>query len=357
MIDQSVAGKLAARIAKDGSISIADYMDVVAEAYYSRDKIFGREGDFITAPEISQIFGELIGLWCVTAWQALDQPRQFNLVECGPGRGTLMADALRAVTDIAAPFIRAASIHLLERSPNLRKQQQETLYGHDIEWHNDLSTLPDGPMIIVGNEFLDALPIRQFEKVDTGWCERLIDHGPTGFSFVTSSFLTDLVEETFDDAPIGSILELSEAVQETVGSMARLCTEQRGVALMIDYGHAYSEVGDTLQAVRRHAYHPVLDEPGIADLTAHVDFAAVTEAARTEGAQVCGPVEQGLWLRRLGIVVRQAQLSEGRAPQDAAAIQSSVRRLIEPDGMGALFKVIALAPPDIAPLAGFEVGT
>ncbi len=355
MSDQSVTDELAARIAKDGPISIAVYMDVVAENYYARGEAFGKDGDFITAPEISQVFGELVGLWCATAWQALDQPRLINLVEFGPGRGTLMADALRTVSDVAAPFFKAASLHLIERSRALRAQQQHSLRDYDVEWHDDLSMLPYGPVIFIGNEFLDALPIRQFEKMETGWHERLIEQDDGGFAFVAAPIPSDAIDHTYDDSPAGSILEQSDAIQDIVKQMAQCCVERHGVALMIDYGHTHSDVGDTLQAVQHHSYHPVLEAPGTADLTAHVDFAAIKQVARSEGAHVYGPVEQGLWLNRLGAPVREAQLCEGKSSEDASIIKDSIHRLIAPDGMGTLFKVIAFASPKIGPLAGFEV--
>lgn len=352
----TLVDQLLTQIKQHGPMSVAAYMGAVADAYYARGRVFGKDGDFITAPEISQVFGELVGLWCVTAWQALGQPRNFHLVECGPGRGTLMADALRTVWDVAPAFARSASLHFVERSQALREEQRRTLAAYDIEWHEGLSTLPDGPIIIVANEFLDALPISQFVKTSAGWCERMVTHGADGFEFTVASLPHTAIDETFDDAPTGSILEQSEAVEGAVTEMAALCAERPGIALLIDYGHTITDVGDTLQAIKNHAFHPVLEAPGDADITAHVDFAAVAQTARSTGASIHGPVEQGLWLKRLGAEVRETQLSTGKSKAEATAIRDSVQRLIDPDKMGALFKVIALGPADCVPLSGFSAG-
>jgi NADH dehydrogenase [ubiquinone] 1 alpha subcomplex assembly factor 7 len=346
--------RLVTQISKQGPISFATYMEAVADAYYARGTVFGKAGDFITAPEVSQVFGELVGLWCVTTWQALGQPRNFNLVECGPGRGTLMADALRTVWDIAPAFARSASLHLVERSDALRNEQRKTLAAYDINWHNGLSTLPDGPVILIANEFLDALPISQFIKTPSGWCERLVAHDTDGFRFTTAPLPHPEIGNAFDDAPTDSILEQSNAVQEATSRIAALCVDNLGAALLIDYGHTFSDVGDTVQAVKNHAYHPVLKSPGDADITAHVDFAAVAQSARAQGASIHGPVEQGPWLIRLGAEVREVQLSEGKTGTEIQAIHSSIHRLIDPQGMGGLFKVIAFGPNGIAPLSGFE---
>lgn len=353
--DTSIADALAARIRENGPITIAEYVEVAAEAYYARKKVFGKDGDFITAPEISQVFGELVGLWCVTAWQALDQPRNFHFVELGPGRGTLMADILRTIYDIAPKFVHAASLHLVERSQALRTEQKKCLAAYHPEWHDDISTLPDGPVILVANEFLDALPIEQFVKTPAGWCERLVTHDKDGFSYAVAPLPSSHAGAAFHDVEDGSILEQSDAVEKVVTQLGTLCVERPAIALVIDYGHTVSSVGETLQAVKKHKYHPVLEKPGEADLTAHVDFAAAAQAARAAGAKIHGPVEQGLWLKRLGIEVRQAQLLEGKTKSEASAIESSISRLVASEQMGSLFKVIAFGPPDIQALAGFEV--
>ena len=355
MSGPSISDVLGKRITRDGPISVAKYMEAVAKVYYAGGNVFGKNGDFVTAPEVSQIFGELIGIWCVTAWQALGQPRNLNLIECGPGRGTLIADALRAIKEVAPSFLESASVHLVERSQSLRKQQEKLLEIYNIEWHKDFSTLRNGQVIIIGNEFLDALPTRQFEKTNLGWCERLVNYKHKEFSYCLDSNPTKMIDETYDDACLGSIIEYSEAVEDFIRQMAQLCMDEHGVGLMIDYGHIQSGIGETLQALRNHAYHPILKEPGTADITAHVDFALVEQAARSMGVEIWGPLEQGLWLTRIGANVRQTQLCAGKSTEDIKAIRSGVRRLVEPSSMGSLFKVIAFAPPGVGPLAGFKV--
>lgn len=352
--NNDVSATLIARIKEGGPISVAEFMDIVSEAYYARGDVFGRDGDFVTAPEISQVFGELVGLWAVTAWHALGQPRDFHLVECGPGRGTLMADVMRTVADIAPKFMHAASIHLVERSPTLRSKQAQTLAAYHPKWHDDLCSLPDDPLIVIANEFLDALPIEQFVRTASGWCERFVDIAEDGFTFQTASLPSPQIGEAFYDAETGSILEKSAAVESVVTDLGLLCVERPAVALIIDYGHTVSSVGETLQAVKKHKYHSVLDQPGAADVTAHVDFAAAAQAARAVGARVHGPVGQGLWLKRLGIDVRKAQLSEGKTTTETNTINTSIERLVAPEHMGELFKVVALGPQSVLALAGFE---
>ena len=355
MTKSDLTHELANQIAAEGPMTVAAYMEKASQVYYDSGEVFGKSGDFITAPDISQVFGELIGLWCVTAWQALGAPRHFNFVECGPGRGTLMVDALRAIAGAEPSFIKEMTLHFIERSSALRKQQEAALPHFDIEWHDSIETVPQAPSIIIGNEFLDALPIRQFVRTAEGWNERLIDWDGSQFKFITAAQPSHDVDDTFDDAASGSVLEKSEAVESVVKQVANHSTIHDGAVLMIDYGYARSDVGDSLQAVRKHTYHDVLSDPGTADITAHVDFSMVAQAARSEGAQVFGPVEQGLWLRRLGATVRETQLSAGKSKDQVAAIRNGVRRLIEPDGMGALFKVIAFASPNAGALAGFEI--
>ena len=355
MTKTDITQDLVDRITTEGPLSIAAYMESVAKAYYNSGTVFGRGGDFITAPEISQVFGELVGLWCVTTWQALGRPNRINVVECGPGRGTLMADALRAIQGAEPHFLQSMDIHFVERSPALQKQQKIALPDFDVQWHRNLETLPNGPIIILGNEFLDALPIKQYEKTPQGWRERLVDWEGVQFRFVVADTPSPDIDCAFDDAPDGSILERSDAVEAMARQMALFCMAQSGAALMIDYGYSRMDTGDSLQAVRDHAYHEVLTEPGTADITAHVDFSLVAQAVRSEGADVFGPLEQGLWLRRLGATVREAQLCEGKPQDQVRAIRNSIRRLIEPDAMGSLFKAIAFASPGTGTLAGFEV--
>ena len=339
---------LIARIQRDGAISVADYMDAVATAYYARGDVFGTDGDFITAPEISQTFGELIGLWCAVVWQNMGAPTSFRLVECGPGRGTLMADLLRAAARIPG-FTAAADVHLVERSQALRTRQRETLKDHKVTWHDDLAAVPPGPAILVANEFLDALPIRQFEMTGNGWMERFITADETGALRFTLKFGTPAEAPP---AATGAIFETSPAVTDFVATLTKRIAGNGGAALLIDYGHIRTAVGETLQAVKKHRPCGVFETPGEADLTAHVDFAAVAKAAA--GLTVHGPVEQGTWLASLGIKLRGVQLAKGKPPAAVETITAGIGRLTQADAMGALFKVIALTHPSLATPDGFQ---
>ncbi len=380
MSEETLARLLARRILLDGPLTVSAFM---AEAlghprlgYYSRQDPFGAGGDFTTAPEISQMFGELVGLWCVDSWARLGGPAPFHLVELGPGRGTLMRDALRAAA-VVPEFRAAATLHLVETSPTLRARQRDTLApllaplldDAAIHWHDHLAQVPEGPTLLVANEFFDALPIRQVQKSNHGWFERLVDLDPSGteeaprFRFVLEAFGSSgnrLVPDALrDSAAEGAVVEVSPASLAVARVIGERLAAHPGAALLIDYGYGHGPaVGDTLQALRRHAYAPVLEDPGEADLTAHVDFAALAAAARAAGAEAFGTVDQGDWLTALGIRQRAAILSAKATPAQAADIRSALARLVEPERMGRLFKLLALvspgAFPDGAAPAGFE---
>ena len=340
-----------------GPIPLHDAMATAAEAYYARGSVFGRDGDFITAPEISQIFGELIGLWCAVVWQRMGMPSSFRLVECGPGRGTLMADLLRAGARVSG-FTEAADIHLVERSATLRARQRETLASRHVTWHDGVDAVPPGPAIFVANEFADALPIRQFVRLEVGWAECCVGLENHAFAFVDMPVPDAPVPETLKNAPVDSVFEVCPGARRWISHVAARIVQEGGAALIIDYGHTASALGDTLQAVKHHKYHPVLEDLGNADLTAHVDFQALGDAARGAGAAVLGPVPQGTWLAQLGLKLRLAQLTQGMSVAHAAAISDAARRLATPDGMGLLFKVMAvvcsdLVNPALATLDGF----
>ena len=320
--------------------------------YRTRDPL-GARGDFTTAPEISQMFGELIGLWAAEVWRAMGEPSPVRLVELGPGRGTLMADALRAARALPA-FRSATAVHLVETSPALRARQEAALApaGAPVSWLGDLAEVPDGPAIVVANEFFDALPIRQFIGTERGWCERLVGLSEGGLAF-------GLAPEPAGDVPLpvrpGAMLEWPAAGVAVMGRLAARLAAQGGAALVIDYGHARSGFGDTLQAVRHHAYADPLADPGEADLTAHVDFALLASAGRSAGATVQGPLPQGDFLRALGIDSRAATLKRRATPAQAGAVDAAVARLAGTgEGqMGELFKVLGLCAPDLPPLPGF----
>ena len=309
--------------------------------YYATHDPFA---DFTTAPEISQVFGELLGLWAAVTWRLLGAPTPVSMVEMGPGRGTLMADALRAIDRAAPDFRAAAAIHLVETSPRLRAVQSERI--GDAVWHDAIDTVPDGPMILLGNEFLDALPIRQFVRRGSGWTERFV--GAEGF-----------IEEPSDDDPAieameGDVAERCEAAEAIAAAVAARLVRHRGAALFLDYGPEFSAAGESLQAIAGGQPADPLCPPGSADLTAHVDFARIGAVARAVGAAVEGPVPQGLFLARLGLFQRTNKLARHLPVRQAAAMMEGARRLAEPDRMGRLFNAIALVSPSVGELPGFE---
>jgi len=302
-------------------MSVADYMAEVSAFYYGTRDPFGAAGDFITAPEVSQIFGELIGAWCADYWQRMGAPDPVLLVELGPGRGTLMADALRATRAVPG-FAKAVRLHLIEQSPVLRRMQQEKLADYAPAFHDDIATLPQEPMLLVANEFLDALPIHQYEQHGLGWYERLVGLDERGenltFCLAPQSTLLDGVPSGARWENEGKIREACPAAEklgEELGIRLRRCG---GAALIIDYGYDWrlgrGALGDTLQALRRHQHVPVLEAPGTSDVTAHVDFSAFAHAGKYGNAAVHGPVTQREFLLQLGLEARKAKLLE-RATQ------------------------------------------
>jgi NADH dehydrogenase [ubiquinone] 1 alpha subcomplex assembly factor 7 len=356
------------RIALEGPLTVADYM---AEAlahpehgyYMGRDPL-GAAGDFVTAPEVSQMFGELLGLWCAVVWRAAGAPDPVRLVELGPGRGTLMADALRAAR--AAPdFLAAVRLHLVEASPALKARQEEALAALPLaeppRWHVGFDQVPEGPLLLVANEFFDALPVRQFQRTPGGWSERLVDAGGPGgaLRFVLAPPrpephpLVRLACPEAAEAPAGAVVEVSPAGLALTHAIGERLEADGVAALIVDYGYVRG-FGDTLQAVRRHAFHDPLAEPGAADLTAHVNFAALARAAAEGGARPCGPVGQGEFLSRLGIAARAEALAAGAGPDGATEIAAALKRLIGPEEMGTLFKALALVPSARPAPPGFE---
>jgi len=362
--------RIKALIAREGPISIARYVGLCLgdpdHGYYMTRAPIGAGGDFITAPEISQMFGELIGLWCVDTWTKMGAPEALVLAELGPGRGTLMADAMRAAR-IVPDFATAARLHLVETSPVLRECQGETLTALGLEpfWHGHVGTLPDGPAIVIANEFFDALPVRQFERTGRGWRERGVILSPEGrlaIGYLDAPPAPDEIPDAYADAAVDSVIELSAAGTDMIGSLAARFAASPGALLAIDYGHDRPGTGDTLQAVTAHAYAPVFERPGEVDLTAHVDFAALAAAARARGAAVFGPMPQGAFLRSLGMAERAERLSRSAAPAQVRDIEAALQRLTGDsmagrDGaMGTLFKVMAVASADLPTLEPFGMG-
>lgn len=335
-------------IATGGPISIAHYMAESNARYYTSRDPLGEAGDFITAPEISQMFGELIGLWLADVWIRAGRPEPVHYVELGPGRGTLAADAMRA----ARRYGLSPRVHLVETSTPLKALQAERNPG--AFWHDDLSTLPaDGPLLVVANEFLDALPVRQLVRTAAGWRERMVGlDGDRLVPVAGAQPMDAAVPEDRRDSAEGAIIETSPAMAAIVYEVAGRLAAQGGAALFIDYGHAEQRLGSTLQAVRAHRKVDVFASPGEADLTAHVDFATLAAVARSRGVRWLGTVEQGRFLRSLGIEARADALA-AFSPGHAAAIRSACERLIGEGQMGALFKVMGLAAESWPESAGF----
>lgn len=365
-LDQNLARHLQSLIRGHGPLTVEQWMGQVLGhpefGYYMTAEPFGVKGDFTTSPEISQMFGEMLGLWAAHTWQQIGAPPLVQLVELGPGRGSLMADALRAAA--AAPdFAAAIDVHLVETSPCLRAVQQVTLSEFNVTWHDNLAGVPAGPMILLCNELFDALAIRQFLHTADGWRERLVDLDPDSspdaptFRFVASpgpSMAMALVDEAVQDAPEGSVAELCPSGLRLASDIATRVQAQGGAALIIDYGHAQSQPGDTLQAVSKHDSYHVLAAPGHIDVCALVDFGMLGRAVREAGGHVSGPREQGGFLNALGIETR-AQILKAKQPATAGEkIDAALERLTGADAMGKLFKVMAITPAGAPHPAGFE---
>lgn len=354
--------RIAALIARAGPITVADYMAMCLGdpeyGYYMAREPFGRGGDFVTAPEVSQVFGELIGLWAISTWTAIGSPPSLVLAELGPGRGTLMADLLRAAR-VRPAFLAAAEVHLVETSPRLRAVQEATLAGHRVNWHAAMDTLPPGPAIVVANEFFDALPIRQYVRGREDWAERMVGldgEGRLAFGLrPVDGAAPSLPSLPADGGAVAqAVVEVSPAATAIMGASAGRVAKEGGAFLAIDYGYEGPAFGDTLQAVRRHAFADPLADPGEADLTAHVDFGALAMAATDEGARAWPLLTQGAFLSRLGIAARAERLAAGKDAATTAAIAAAVRRLTAPDAMGTLFKVLGVSQSGLAALPGFD---
>ena len=360
--------RLIARIRAAGPISVEAYLEAAlydrGHGYYRTQGAIGSAGDFITAPEVSQVFGEAVGVWIAATWQALSAPDPVQLVEFGPGRGTLLADALRTIGQVAPRLVPALRLHLIETSRTLAAMQARALAGVGLTappvWHERLDSVPAGPMIALANEFFDALPIRQFVRAGDGWRERRVGLAADGLALAfVEGLATDVPARlaAFADAGEGDIAETCPAGEALAAALAARLAESCGAALLIDYGHAGPVPGDTLQAVRGHRYACPLDRPGETDLSHHVDFQALAAAAQGTAAQAAGvtnhgPIPQGLFLARLGAGERAEALAAAE-PARADAIVSAVRRLLHPGRMGLLFKAFAIAGPGLDPLPGF----
>jgi NADH dehydrogenase [ubiquinone] 1 alpha subcomplex assembly factor 7 len=355
--------EIKALIARDGPITIERYMALALAhpdfGYYMSRDPFGASGDFTTAPEISQMFGELLGLWAAEVWTSMGSPNPVRLVELGPGRGTLMSDALRAAR-IVPKFRAALDVWLMETSPTLASMQHELLLdsGVAVAWVQKLDEIPAGPVIVIGNEFLDALPVRQFVRVGGQWRERTVRLNHEGnLAFDVATTPEPYIQA---NAPNGKVLEVNPSGHRFMFELGARLVKQGGAALLIDYGHSVTGLGDTLQALRAHRYVDPLAAPGECDLTVHVDFAAMARSACAAGAAVYGPIDQGDFLRAIGIDLRAKALADRADPERAEELKHARDRLVGKGKgeMGALFKAMAVAnrrvpsPPGFRPDAG-----
>jgi len=350
-----LAAILQARISRTGPITLADYMAECLlhpkHGYYSTADPFGTAGDFTTAPEISQMFGELIGLSLAQCWIDQGRPTPFTLAELGPGRGTLMADILRASAAVPG-FREAAQVHLVEASAPLRARQAKAV--PEATWHDDIAGLPQQATFLVANEFFDALPMRQFSRDAAGWREHMVgldDAGALAFGKSSPAPIA-LLDHRLDDTQPGDVVEIMPALPAIGATIGDRITQNGGAALMIDYGD-WRALGDTFQALRKHKQADPFADPGNADLTAHVDFEAIALAAHPAcHTRLC---TQGVFLERLGITQRAQALAKNMTDETLAQHIAAHRRLTHPAEMGNLFKVIGLYPADAAPPPGLTI--
>lgn len=345
--------RIARLVEAGGPMSLADYMHLAmadpVHGYYASRTAIGAGGDFVTAPEVSQMFGELVGVWCASVWLAAGSPAPFVLAEIGPGKGTLMADLLRATARVPG-FHEAARVRLVETSPAMRAAQQQALacFGLDIGWRLTMDELDAHPLLLVANEFLDVLPVRQYVKAGGAWRERCVVAGDDGrLSTVLGAGVVDpaLLPAGHRDEPDGAVFEHAPAREAWAAQLAEKLGERGGAALLIDYGHGASGFGDTFQAMRGHAAADPFEEPGKADLTAHVDFARLAEAVTAAGALASQVRTQGDFLLAMGLAERAGRLGRGKSAEEQTRIRLQAERLALPDQMGSLFKTMALCAP------------
>jgi NADH dehydrogenase [ubiquinone] 1 alpha subcomplex assembly factor 7 len=360
--DSPLQSEIKKLIKSTGPMPVWRYMELCLvhpqHGYYIARDPLGREGDFTTAPEVSQMFGELLGLWVASGWKAIGSPPVLRLVELGPGRGTMMADALRALR-VLPPLYQSLSIHMVEINPVLRDKQKGTLSDvRNIAWCDSIDEIPEGPAVILANEYFDALPIHQVVRRENGWHERVVELDENGKLIFGAApepiprfevLLPPLVRA----APVGAIFEWRPDTE--IMKIASRVRDQDGAALIIDYGHMRSDAGDTFQAIARHSFADPLKAPGEADVTAHVDFQALARGAEDLGARIHGPVTQGEFLKRIGIETRAVTLMAKATHEVSEDISAALKRLTDSGrgGMGSMFKAMAISEPRLTSLAGF----
>ncbi len=347
--------RIVRQIGTDGPMPVSQYMTIALfdpeHGYYTTREPIGAAGDFITAPEISQMFGELVAVWLYGAWTAAGQPDRITLAEIGPGRGTLTADLVRTLRQIAPQMLEGAQTVLVETSPRLRTVQQETLakVGIEARWVTGAGALPDQPLFIAGNEIFDAVPMRQYVKAGGQWLERMVgldDDGALHFMAGAGTLEAALLPPGAEARPDGAIFEVSPQRAALMSDIAARISYDGGGGLFFDYGHLNPGFGDTFQAVRQHETVDVLADPGHADLTSHVDFHALAETARREGL-TASTMEQGAFLLALGIAERAGQLGAGKSGEVQRDIVGAVERLCDVEHMGRLFKVLGIYPAGV----------
>lgn len=335
-------------ICHHGPLSVARFMSEALGhpqyGYYRKQDPLGRQGDFITAPEISQMFGELVGIWCASEWQRMGNPDNIALVELGPGRGTLMQDLLRGTRHIKG-FHESLSVYMVETSPVLTAIQQNNLAAYNnIFWYEHFNAVPDVPLLLVANEFFDALPVHQYSKTDKGWCEQMVSldqNEHLAFS-LSPNLASAAIDTRHGDAPQGAVLEICPAGLSLFSEICQHIYTHGGAALVADYGYCEYGYKDTLQAVKNHHFHPLLEDVGDADLTAHVDFTALTAVAKKAGLRLYPPATQRDFLLAMGIEQRTSQLMQKASDAQKKQILSACERLICETQMGTLFKVLAV---------------
>ena len=359
----SLEQQLKSYIHTKGPISVRAFMEACLydpqHGYYRAGNPIGKEGDFITAPEISQMFGEMLGVWVVLTWQAMGSPLPLQLIELGPGRGTLMADLLRTLSKIH-PNFEMISVHMVDRSSSLRANQNSTLAAFDcpITWYEKLGDVPVDPSILIANEFLDCFPIRQFIKTPEAWHERVIGLDANGhFCFGVGDALPKgmIIPQTFTEAETGSIFEFCPDFESILSDLKRFSSSYPFAGLFIDYGFEGPQLGESLQALLKHKTVSPLQQPGDVDLTAHVDFTAFAALAVAQGHKVFGPRDQGAFLSQLGIGPRAEILVQNASQVQAEKLASDVVRLVAPEHMGALFKVLCVTSAQVETPPPFHV--
>ncbi len=353
-------------ISANGPISMAQYMGECLghpkHGYYMHKDPFGSKGDFTTAPEVSQMFGEMLGMWIANAWQDLGQKTPVKLIELGPGRGTLMADILR-VLNIVPQLKENLSVHLVEMSPTLMAAQKQSLSAVDktpVHWHKSIADVPEGFSFIIANEFFDALPVHQFEMTDKNWRERVVDVDNDSLATLITAlaapspalFMTD--EVLRNSAKNGDIIETSPLSITIMAEISRRIASHGGAGLIIDYGYKKAALGDSLQAMKNHAFCQIFETPGEADITAHVNFEVLAKCASECGLDIFGATTQGAFLKQLGIEMRAEKLKSNATPEQKQDVDAAIKRLTGDKEMGTLFKVMAVQNKDMPKPVGFE---